>query len=510
MFSEADRIRAIELYFKYGRKAAAVVRELGWPSEKQLRRWVRAWQINGKKIQFVPRKNRYSDVQKQTAVDHYLSHGRCLAFTCRTLGYPCTAMLNRWLDELQPRRRRVITSPMSQNAPFAPDVKHQAVRDLCTRQAPAREIAQKVGVSRQLLYKWKDEVIGDEAYQAMRKQSEPSVKEERDALLQEVERLNQQIRRQQMELDILKKAEEIIKKDPGISAQFLTNREKMQVADALRETYPLAALLSILQLARSSYFYHRTAMRADDKYAAVRTVMAEIFNGNYRCYGYRRLHAMLRHEGLPLSEKVVRRLMADEQLVVSRSRRRRYSSYCGEISPAPGNLLARDFNAAMPNQKWLTDIMEFQLPAGKVWLSPVIDCFDGKVVSWSVGTRPDAELANTMLDAAISTLNPGDQPIIHSDRGGHYRWPGWMARVEAAGLIRSMSRKGCTPDNSACEGFFGRLKTEMYYARDWSGITLDSFMDQVDTYIRWYNRDRIKLSLGAVSPETYRRQMGIE
>ncbi len=64
--------------------------------------------------------------------------------------------------------------------------------------------------------------------------------------------------------------------------------------------------------------------------------------------------------------------------------------------------------------------------------------------------------------------------VIHSDRGGHYRWPGWLERVNAAGLIRSMSRKGCSPDNAACEGFFGRLKTEMYYGRKWSGITPES------------------------------------
>ncbi len=76
-----------------------------------------------------------------------------------------------------------------------------------------------------------------------------------------------------------------------------------------------------------------------------------------------------------------------------------------------------------PNQKWLTDITEFHLPAGKVWLSPVVDCFDGKVVSCSLSTRPDAELVNTMLDSAVETLNAGERPVIHSDRGGHYRWP---------------------------------------------------------------------------------------
>ncbi|CSK49062.1 IS1353 transposase [Shigella sonnei] len=108
---------------------------------------------------------------------------------------------------------------------------------------------------------------------------------------------------------------------------------------------------SVLGLARSSYFYHRAALKAGDKYATIRKMLTDIFNSNYQCYGYRRLHAMLRHEGGRLSEKVVRRLMVEEQLVVSRNRRRRYSSYCGEIGPAPDNLIARDFKAEQPNQK---------------------------------------------------------------------------------------------------------------------------------------------------------------
>lgn len=89
-----------------------------------------------------------------------------------------------------------------------------------------------------------------------------------------------------------------------------------------------------------------------------------------------------------------KRLYADlwrrEQLVVSRNRRRRYSSYCGEIGPAPDNLIARNFKAEQPNQKWLTVITDFQLPAGKVWLSPIVDCFD-------------AELVNAMLDNVVET-----------------------------------------------------------------------------------------------------------
>lgn len=150
-------------------------------------------------------------------------------------------------------------------------------------------------------------------------------------------------------------------------------------------------------LARSSYFYHRARLLVADKYAGARRVIAGIFEFNHRCYGYRRIRAALGRQQVVISEKVVRLrcLMRQEGLTAATTRRRRYRSYRGEISPAPENLIDRNFRAAAPNEKWLTDITEFQIPAGKVYLSPLIDCFDGLVVSWTIGTRPDAELVNT-------------------------------------------------------------------------------------------------------------------
>ncbi|MEO9150606.1 MAG: IS3 family transposase, partial [Burkholderiaceae bacterium] len=220
--------------------------------------------------------------------------------------------------------------------------------------------------------------------------------------------------------------------------------------------------------------------------------------------------AALSRQCVRLSEKVVQRLMKQECLVVAKPKRRRYGSYLGEISPAPENLVNRDFTAAAPNEKWLTDISEFQIAAGKVYLSPMIDCFDGQVISWSIGTRPDAELVNTMLDAAIETIaGSSERPVVHSDRGAHYRWPGWLSRIADAKLIRSMSRKGCSPDNAACEGFFGRLKTEMFYPRNWQSTSVEQFTQALDSYIRWYNEKRIKISLGSLSPNEYRQSLGI-
>ncbi len=211
------------------------------------------------------------------------------------------------------------------------------------------------------------------------------------------------------------------------------------------------------------------------------------------------------------SEKMVRRLMKQESLVAATSRRCRCGSYIGEISTATYNILNRNFSASAPHEKRLTDITDFQIMAGKVYLSPKIDCFDGMVVNWSIGTRPNAKLINTMLDAAIDKIAAsGSRPVVHSDRGGHYRWPGWLSRIADAKLVRSMSRKGCSPDNAACEGFFGRLKIEMFFSRDWLSTTIDEFIASLDAYIRWYNKTRIKISLGARSPIEHRRSLGID
>lgn len=101
------------------------------------------------------------------------------------------------------------------------------------------------------------------------------------------------------------------------------------------------------------------------------------------------------------------------------------------------------------------------------------------------------------------------QPVVHSGRGAHYRWLGWLSRAADAKLVRSMSRKGYSPDNAACEGSFGRLKNELFYARDWQTTSIEKFTQALDAYIRWYNEQRIKISLGARSPVVYRRDLGI-
>lgn len=174
-------------------------------------------------------------------------------------------------------------------------------------------------------------------------------------------------------------------------------------------------------------------------------------------------------------------------MIYHRKPKRHWSSYAGEISGVPENLVERNFHAEAPSTLWLTVITQFTLPLFKCYLSALVDCFDGKVISWTISKHPNAELVNTILDDAIETLDAGNVPILHSDRGAHYRWPGWIKRCSLAGIARSMSKKDCSPDNSAMEGFFGRLKNEFFYHCDWSKIDFKEFAEVLGGYINYYN-----------------------
>ncbi len=510
MYSYEKRLRAVKLYLTLGKRCKATIHQLGYPTKNALKAWHDEFERRGDlQAGYARSKPKYSVEQRNVAVEHWANHGRCFAFTLKALGYPCRQKLTAWVRERYPEARKYVTGKAGRPT-VSLSSKRVAVYELCTRTGSAQEVAGKLDVDRVTLYNWKNQLLGREAPASMKRKKPSPAAAGREELERQVETLRRDVRNLQLEHDLLKKANELLKKDLGVDLQLLSNREKTMLVDALKEEYGLTELLNRLGLARSSYFYHRSPMRVADKYAQARCAIIEIFESNHRSYGYRRIQASLIRQGVFLSEKVVRRLMKQESLHAARPKRRRYRSYIGEISPAPENIINRDFHAAAPNEKWLTDISEFQIPAGKVYLSPMIDCFDGMVVSWSIGTSPDAKLVNTMLDAAIETVAEGtEKPIVHSDRGGHYRWPGWLSRIAKASLIRSMSRKACSPDNAACEGFFGRLKTEMFYSRDWRSTTIAQFIEELDAYLRWYNEKRIKISLGYLSPIEYREGLGL-
>ncbi len=519
MYSYEERLKAVKLYLQYDRSYASVFRELGYPtSSHSIKLWVKEYEQNGDLHKSYNKANKYSDEQRQAAIRYYVEHGRSKSRTVRALGYPTRQQLTEWIKQDLPNEVRPCTTSQSL-VHLSKEQKEQVAIELCTRDGSAQEIADKYNVSRYSVYNWAWDLLGKGNVSPMPKKKRDtkpitseevtSLKKEIEQLHGEAEELERQVYRLRLEKDVLEKAAEIIKKDEGVSLEKLTNREKAIVIGALRNKYKPYELLDIFHMAKSSYCYQQAAIAAQDKYNEVRKKIHSVFDDSSSRYGYRRIHSSLKSENITISEKVIRRIMQEEKLIVPNVKRRKYNSYKGEITPAVPNVIERDFHAEQPNTKWLTDITEFHIPAGKIYLSPIIDCFDGLPVSWTIGTSPDADLVNTMLDNAIGMLNENEHPIVHSDRGAHYRWPGWIERMENAGLTRSMSKKGCSPDNSACEGFFGRLKNEMFYGHSWKDVTIEEFIRILDDYIHWYAEKRIKLSLGGMSPIQYRMSLGL-
>lgn len=259
------------------------------------------------------------------------------------------------------------------------------------------------------------------------------------------------------------------------------------MVEALRVEHKPCEVLPVVGMAKSGYEYARNAQAKGETegHAAVRKAVIEAFEASGGTYGYRRIAAVV-----DVGEWTVRDIMRDEGLVASAAgKKRRYSSYEGEISEAPPNLLRDEkgkhrFGDDKPNEPWVTDVTEFRIPAGKACLSPIVDCLDGMPPGWSISTSPDAEMANSSLIGACGWLGEGDHPKIRSDRGCHCRWQGWIRICKENGLVRSMPGKGCGPDNARCGGFFGRLKIEFFHGRDWAGVTIEELMGMLDAYLR--------------------------
>ena len=448
----------------------------------------------------------YTKEQREAALRELEEYGGSVTQVIRRLGYPSRQTMYQWINQADASHQRTAGGPWSH---YDPALKMEAVR-LVSEGMDGGSVASALGVSSAaVVYNW----VRSSETAKERETSMPISPIDDDSRAydgfdgDESER----IRQLELENDILREALIHLK---GCGLERMTNREKTVIIDSLRlkTGHALKELTASLKISKSSYEYQRAAIARKDKYGDLRRKIVEIFEEAGRTRGYRYVTHELRslEESIVVSEKVVRRIMSEENCVVIYNKKaKHYSSYKGEISDAPPNLVKRDFHSALPNRLWLTDITEFGIPAGKVYLSPVLDCFDGALAAWSISTAPNAELANSMLRAACAKLSPNEHPIIHGDRGCHYRWPGWISICKEHGLVRSMSAKGCSPDNSAMEGFFGRLKNEFFYGRNWQGVSPQEFSMMLDAYLVYYNERRLKESLGWLSPMQFRRSLGL-
>jgi putative transposase len=267
----------------------------------------------------------------------------------------------------------------------------------------------------------------------------------------------------------------------------------------------LEVLLNVAGLARSTFFYHQARLKGPDPRASLKAAVTEIFKKNHGRYGHRRVHIELLNRGWTVAKKTVLQLMRSLRLVCKVRSRKRYNSYQGEQGIVAPNLLKRQFEADAPNQKWVTDVTEFSVGDRKLYLSPIMDLFDRQIISYTLGTSPNLELANASLRGALATLENGQEPLVHSDQGFQYQHNSWRTLLANAGAVQSMSRKANCYDNAVMENFFGHLKEELFHRVRF--LSIDALASALHEYIRWYNTERISTKLKGLSPVQYRAQM---
>ncbi|WP_374727699.1 IS3 family transposase [Herbaspirillum frisingense] len=311
----------------------------------------------------------------------------------------------------------------------------------------------------------------------------------REELLDEIEYLR-------AEVDYLKKRRALIQAEQAAA-------QKARLVQELRPHHKLPVLLKVAGLARSTFYYQVKAQEAGDKYAAVKSRIRKIYDRHKGRYGYRRVTDTLKQAGQLINHKTVQRLMSQLGLK-SVVRPKKYRSYRGPGHAQVENLLQRKFKAERFGEKWVTDVTEFKVGGEKLYLSPVMDLYNGEIVSYQTSRSPQFQMVDGMLKKAISTLKGTRRPMLHSDQGWQYQMHAYRRTLAENGITQSMSRRGNCLDNAAMESFFGTLKSECFYLTRFSSI--EQLQIELRKYMHYYNHHRIKSKLKGLSPVQYRTQ----
>lgn len=269
----------------------------------------------------------------------------------------------------------------------------------------------------------------------------------------------------------------------------------------LRHEFDLNLLLNQTNMARSNFYYYQKKTKSADKYQEIKESIKSIYHKHKGRYGYRRITDELNDNGTVINHKTVLKLM---KLLGLKSliRVKKYKSYKGEQGKIAPNLLKRNFRAEAPNQKWATDITEFNISGNKLYLSPIIDLFNQEIISYELTERPVFNQVVLMLKKAFKKIPNTTNLMLHSDQGWQYQMKQYQYLLKEKGIVQSMSRKGNCLDNAIIENFFGTLKSEMFYTQKFK--TIEQLKQEIKEYINYYNNDRIKSNLNKMSPIQYR------
>lgn len=293
----------------------------------------------------------------------------------------------------------------------------------------------------------------------------------------------------------------------------------MIIVSELRQKFPLTVLLKVAHLSRSTYYYQLSKKDKDEKNKNLMQRITEIFHEHKGRYGFRRITLELRNKGFQVNKKKVRRLM-DKLGLKGKQPKTKYHSYKGDMNGTTSNQLLdkvvdeekhktyyeRNFSTSSCNEKWTTDVSMFHIPAGKLYLSPILDMHNREIIAYNISESPNYAQIQDMLAKAFDQYANLEGLIFHSDQGWQYQMQPYRQSLAEKGIIQSMSRKGNCMDNSPMENFFGIMKSEMFYGHEAEFKTLDDLRKAMEEYIVYYNTKRITEKLKGLTPADYRCQ----
>lgn len=267
-------------------------------------------------------------------------------------------------------------------------------------------------------------------------------------------------------------------------------------------------MLKIVDLPEATYHYHRQRFDSKDPDREWKTVIRALFEKHEGRYGYRRIHLALQALGHAINHKKVQRIMNELNLLCGKFiRKSRYKSYKGNVGTIAKNRLNRRFHTTHALQKLVTDVTEFKcMGEEKLYLSPVMDLYNGEIIGVSMAKRPTLDFVMESLHQALPLTEEHAvfRTTLHSDQGWHYQHRSWVNTLKQHRIFQSMSRKGTCADNAAMENFFGLLKQEMYYGE--ALVSYEELKKRIERYLDYYNNERIKQKLAGMSPVQYRIQ----
>lgn len=281
--------------------------------------------------------------------------------------------------------------------------------------------------------------------------------------------------------------------DSYIAIQYLNKTEK----------YPIEKLCSKLHINRSAYYkwLRREPSKGQQVNEQLIEWIKELYEEQNGILGYRQMTITVnRVHKTAYNKKRIRRLMQILHLQsVCRKKKYNYIKSTPEVTAE--NVLNREFYADAPNEKWLTDVTEFKYYVGvevkKLYLSAIFDLYDRRIVAYRIGTSNNNQLVFETFDEAVAK-NPTAHPLFHSDRGFQYTNKTFHNKLMQAGMRQSMSRVGRCIDNGPMEGFWGILKSEMYYLKKFT--SKEQLTNAIDSYIHFYNTKRYQIKLKSMTP----------